>query len=58
MAMASGLVNLSKLARLSRRPGDLDRLGAVFTRALQGDDNVLRVKHYAGNLVVDQISRG
>jgi hypothetical protein len=57
MAMASGLINLSKLARLSGRPGDLDRLGVVFTRALQGDEDVLRVKYHAGNVVVDQISR-
>ena len=58
IAIASGLINLSKLLRLSGRPGDLDRLGAVFTRALQGDDDVLLVKHYAGNVVVDQISWG
>ena len=58
MAIASGLINLSKLTRLSGRPGDLDRVGAVFTRAFQGYDDVLRVKHHAGNLVVDQISRG
>jgi hypothetical protein len=58
MAMASGLINLSKLARLSGRPRDLDRLRVVFTRALQGDDDVLRINHYAGNLVADQISRG